>query len=296
MSRLIKHSALPTFPTRADKEDWMLAPHLHHNGMWMPMHQLSQYGETLVSNSIDELDLVGEAVGSTTLDGGHFSYRGKMLMTKTMGYWSKTDNNTLWLRVRINTVDAVTCTFQNTGDTITIVGHGITAVTADNMDCTFPSLSASFGLSINTVYYVKYVSADTFQVSATRTSAAARRDPDVTGAAIAITADGTGTVQFSTIIHRKLFEAARLGNNATRGGHFEITTMTTAMTLGTLGTLNMHGDLILKEGDSAEVEGLHSENLILGFNTLVPLKILTTAQWSIARTTSKITSTNYMIM
>lgn len=294
MSRFIR-GMLPPNPSREDAENHMLSPRTGGSTMWHPMHQFSQYGEKKVSNTTVEIDLKGDGVGSTVLGANYLSYRGKMFTTMTMGYWEKKFTaTTLHLRVRLATINAVPVVMNNVGsntvDVIYLPNHNITVASAINMDCTFQSLSAGTGLVNGTTYFVIYVDVNNFRVSATRTLT--NKLVQTTGAPVDILANGTGAVLFSTIIHQRLFEGQRFTDG---GGHFEISTMTTVMTTGTTGTINMHGDLVMKESDSAELVGVHTENLILGVDTTVPIMVITSAQWSIADSRNHITSTNYMI-
>lgn len=289
MSKILKHSSLPPFPTRADKEDWMLSP-IHHAGTWHPMHQFSQYGEKLVTSTTTETDLAWDGVGSTILPANHFSYRGKMVESMTMWYWSKEASSDLTLRVRLGINwdtdmlwnNAVACTFQDTGDTVTITNHWF----QNTKEIQFPSVSASFGVSINTTYYVRDKTTSTFRISTSKTG----------GTLITITANGTGTLKASTMIHQKFFDNTRLGSKVWNGGHWEIRTMTTCMTLWTLWTVNMHGTLSLYENDSAEIVGLHNENLVLQIDTTKAINLFVTAEWSASSADVKITSTNHMII
>lgn len=57
----------------------------------------------------------------------------------------------------------------------------------------------------------------------------------------------------------------------------------------------MHGNFSLYEGDSEEMIGLHTENLVLGINTTIPIKIVCSAQWSVNSAVNHITSTNYLV-
>lgn len=73
---------------------------------------------------------------------------------------------------------AVACTFQDTGDTVTISSHGF-----ENGDVVaFPSITTTTGITANTRYYVVGAATNTFQVSTTSG-----------GSAAALTTDGTGT-------------------------------------------------------------------------------------------------------
>lgn len=282
MSRLIKGTYLPTFPTREDKEDWFLRPMGGRMGHFMPMHLFSQYGEKLVSNTTVETSLKGDAVGSETLPANFFSYQGKVVQTMGMGYWTKEATSDLALRIRLTNDGEHPVTFQNAGDTVTRPDHNHTTST----EITFKEITGGAPLVINTTYFVVTPTPHTFQLALTKN-----------GTPIVLTSDGTGMMsKHSTIIHQKLFTNTRLGSKVGNGGHWEITTMTTAMTLGAKGTINMHGMLRLLENDSAEILGLHSENFILTLDTREPIRVEMTAQWSAASPLVKITSTNYMIM
>lgn len=279
-SRIIKHSPIPTLPTRSDRQDWMLSPHNSHGGLiWHPMHLFSQYGEKAVTNSILEESLAGEAVGSETLISEYFSYQGKIVNAMAMGYWEKASTSDLTLRVRMTDDNPHEVTIQDTGDTVTRVDHDYTTST----EIKFSSITGTTGIVINTVYWAITITTNTFQLSLTKG-----------GTPIALTTNGTGLLSHSTIIHQKIFSSARIGNNSS--GHWEISTMTTAVEIGRRGSINMHGMLALFENDSAEILGKHSENFILKLDTIDSNRFEMTAQWSVASALNKITCTNYMIM
>lgn len=77
-------------------------------------------------------------------------------------------------------------TFQDTGDTVTLTAHGL----LDGDTVSFSVITTTTGITINTVYYVVGSTANTFQVALT-----------AGGAAIALTSNGTGTLDetFQTI-------------------------------------------------------------------------------------------------
>lgn len=286
MSKLLKHSTLPMPPTREDKQDWVLVPHGTHNGMWMPMHIFSQYEEVTITNSTLELTTQGAGVGSPTLAADHFSYQGKVVESMTMGYWSKNTASTLTVRIRMTSGDtamewqpALPVTFQDIGNTVTMASHGFLA----GKEVQLASIVSTTGIVINTTYYVITPIANTFQLSLT-----------LGGAAINLVTDGTGTLRSSTEIHKKFFTSARLGINSK--GHFEVNSMTTAVTIGQYGTVNMHGNISFFEGDSAEILGLHSENLALTVDTTLKITLSVTAQWSVAAANNQIHATNFTVM
>lgn len=71
-------------------------------------------------------------------------------------------------------------TFQDTGDTVTKIAHGL----ANGDPVQFATIVTTTGISIDTTYYVFGKTDDTFQLSATL----------LTPSAIALTTDGTGTI------------------------------------------------------------------------------------------------------
>lgn len=73
----------------------------------------------------------------------------------------------------------VSCTFQDSGDTVTAVAHGL--VNTDKV--MFNTVVTTTGISINTIYFVVNKTTDTFQVSLTSG-----------GSALPLTTDGTGTI------------------------------------------------------------------------------------------------------
>jgi len=80
----------------------------------------------------------------------------------------------------ITTPKAVT--FQDTGDTVTLVAHGLS--NGDTVG--FSVITTTTGIVINTRYYVVAAAADTFQLSLT-----------LGGGAIALTTNGTGSMRWS---------------------------------------------------------------------------------------------------
>lgn len=80
---------------------------------------------------------------------------------------------------------AVAVTFQDTGDTVTLNAHGL----VNGNIVSFPSITTTTGITINTPYYVVGSTTNTFQVSLT-----------LGGSAISLTTDGTGTVAYGSYI------------------------------------------------------------------------------------------------
>lgn len=70
-------------------------------------------------------------------------------------------------------------TFQDTGDTVTLNSHGISAGTA----ISFTSITSTTGISANTLYYVVNPTTNTFQVATS-----------IGGSALALTTNGSGTM------------------------------------------------------------------------------------------------------
>jgi len=83
----------------------------------------------------------------------------------------------------IDTARAVT--FQDTGDTVTLVSHNF----PNGMRISFPTIVTTTGIIVKTPYYVVNATADTFQVSLTNG-----------GAPLALTTNGTGTAYIPTYI------------------------------------------------------------------------------------------------
>ena len=80
---------------------------------------------------------------------------------------------------------AQTVSFQDSGDTVTLNGHGFT----NGNIVSFPSITTTTGITINTPYYIVGATTDTFQVSLT-----------LGGSAIALTTNGSGTVAYASYI------------------------------------------------------------------------------------------------
>ena len=80
---------------------------------------------------------------------------------------------------------AVACTFQDVGDTVTEVAHGL----SNGDEVSFATIVTTTGIVVNTIYFVVNAAADTFQVAATSG-----------GAALALTTNGTGTLRYRTSI------------------------------------------------------------------------------------------------
>lgn len=72
-------------------------------------------------------------------------------------------------------------TFQDTGDTVTLTAHGITA----GMRVYFSSITSTTGITANTNYYVINATANTFQLAST-----------LGGSALALTTNGSGTMLY----------------------------------------------------------------------------------------------------
>jgi hypothetical protein len=82
--------------------------------------------------------------------------------------------------------DAYACTFQDTGDTVTINSHGLT----NGMKVAFATIVTTTGLTAYTPYFVVNQSTNTFQVEAT-----------LGGGALTLTTDGSGTmITYPTIV------------------------------------------------------------------------------------------------
>lgn len=75
--------------------------------------------------------------------------------------------------------DAVACTFQGTGDTVTLTAHGW----LDGQRVMFTQVNTTTGISANIRYFVRDAAANTFKLAAT-----------IDGAAIDLVGDGTGMV------------------------------------------------------------------------------------------------------
>ena len=75
--------------------------------------------------------------------------------------------------------DARACTFQDSGDTVTLAGHGF----LDGTEISFSTITSTTGISTYTRYWVRDVSGSTFKVAATKG-----------GSALALTTDGSGAV------------------------------------------------------------------------------------------------------
>jgi hypothetical protein len=75
--------------------------------------------------------------------------------------------------------DARACTFQDSGDTVTLNSHGF----ANGAEIAFSVITTTTGITIYTRYWVRDVTTNTFKAAAT-----------FSGAAITLTTDGTGSV------------------------------------------------------------------------------------------------------
>jgi len=80
---------------------------------------------------------------------------------------------------------AIAVSFQDTGDTVTLNNHGL----SNGNIVSFPSITTTTGITINTPYYVVNATTNTFQVSLT-----------LGGSVIVLTTDGTGTVAYGSYI------------------------------------------------------------------------------------------------
>jgi surface protein len=112
--------------------------------------------------------------------------------TTTSGSTTITTANTASLAVGMQVVGtgsplttATAVTFQDTGDTVTLVAHGL----ENGDEVSFPNITTTTGISRNTIYFVVNKTADTFQVATT-----------AGGSALPLTTDGTGTLLHRTEI------------------------------------------------------------------------------------------------
>jgi hypothetical protein len=80
---------------------------------------------------------------------------------------------------------AVACTFQDAGDTVTEVAHGL----SNGDEVSFATIVTTTGIVANTIYFVVNRTTDTFQVAATSG-----------GAALPLTTNGSGTLRYRTTI------------------------------------------------------------------------------------------------
>jgi hypothetical protein len=94
-----------------------------------------------------------------------------------------------------------TVSFQDTGDTVTLVNHGM-----QNGDIVrFTTITTTTGISINTNYFVRNATADTFQLSTSSTG----------GSIIALTNNGTGVMIFAPRAGTQLYTIYYVINTST---------------------------------------------------------------------------------
>jgi len=79
----------------------------------------------------------------------------------------------------------VSVTFQDTGDTVTLVAHGL----ENDDEVSFASITSTTGLALNTIYYIVNKTTDTFQVAST-----------IGGSPLPLTTNGSGTMRHRTEI------------------------------------------------------------------------------------------------
>jgi hypothetical protein len=79
----------------------------------------------------------------------------------------------------------VSVTFQDTGDTVTLVAHGL----ENDDEVSFAAITSTTGLALNTIYYIVNKTTDTFQVAST-----------IGGSPLPLTTDGSGTMRHRTEI------------------------------------------------------------------------------------------------
>ena len=79
----------------------------------------------------------------------------------------------------VGIADAVACTFQDTGDTVTLSAHGW----LDGQQVAFSSIASTTGISTYATYYVVNATTNTFQLAT-----------GIGGSAITLTTDGSGSV------------------------------------------------------------------------------------------------------
>jgi surface protein len=79
----------------------------------------------------------------------------------------------------------VAVTFQDAGDTVTLLGHGL----ENGDEVSFATVVSTTGIALNTIYYIINKTTDTFQLATS-----------VGGSAIPLTTDGSGTMRHRTEI------------------------------------------------------------------------------------------------
>jgi surface protein len=79
----------------------------------------------------------------------------------------------------------VAVTFQDTGDTVTLVAHGL----ENDDEVSFAAITSTTGLALNTIYYIVNKTTDTFQVAST-----------IGGSPLPLTTNGSGTMRHRTEI------------------------------------------------------------------------------------------------
>jgi len=119
-------------------------------------------------------------VASSSITGTRTSGSTTVTMSSTTGYTVG-----MYVTGTTGVSDAVAVTLQDTGDTVTRTAHGL----ADGTPVSFATIVTTTGVIINTTYYVISATANTFQLALT-----------VGGAAIALTTNGSGTVNYPTTI------------------------------------------------------------------------------------------------
>jgi len=117
------------------------------------------------------------AAGNYTVDWGDGS------ATQNVASGGTAEKEITWASA-LNTSDvgiatAVACTFQDTGDTVTLNAHGW----ANGRAVAFSAITSTTGISTYTTYYVVSQTTNTFQVAST-----------IGGSAIALTTNGSGSV------------------------------------------------------------------------------------------------------
>jgi len=132
------------------------------------LHAVYEFGSNFVALSAEGNYTVnwGDGSGNTNVNSG-------VTAEKNIA-WADATNTT-----DVGIADAVSCTFQDTGDTVTVTAHTF----KNGERVAFNSITSTTGISTYTTYFVRDAAADTFKVEST-----------IGGGALALTTDGSGSV------------------------------------------------------------------------------------------------------
>lgn len=120
---------------------------------------------------------------------------------------------------------------------------------------------------------------------------------DATSSSLTLRINITPAGGSPTTMHTKVLSNSQLnaGGASPRGGHWEISMMSTCYSVGVTGSMMMHGMLQMLDNTSNELVGTHTESPLITLDTTIEQTISVTAQWSAADTGLVISCSNLVM-